>query len=395
MDSWDKEEKSMINKSFSEIDFADILQLIENDIVESKTIEYKRELPNNSDVSKKEFLADVSSFANSEGGDILFGIEAESGIPTKLSNLDIADNDKARLQYESIIRDGIAPRIKFDIKIIDINNTKVLLIRIYKSWNKPHRVEYKYTHKFYSRHSGGKYLLDIEDLRNAFLSSNQTTEKIRAFINIRNQAILDNEGIQPLEGKGKIAFYIIPIDSLISERRINVFNLKTDLCPPYPNSNGWKSRINLEGNVSYAIGNEGRCYSYVQIYRNGIIEAVSSGLLSARQDGKQIIPSKTYEKEIINSTKKYLEILKSLEIFPPIVFGLSFINIRGYNLGVGTNTFLEDIKYAKDILHLPEVVINEYSDETDKLLRDTFDYVWNAFGFEKSFNYDENGRWIE
>ena len=388
----------MINKSFPEIDLADILQLIENGIAESKTIEYKRELPKNSDEGKKEFLADVSSFANSEGGDILFGVEAESGIPTKLSNLDIADNDKALLQYESIILDGIAPRIKCEIRIIDNNDVKVLLIRIYKSWNKPHRVEYKNTHKFYSRHSTGKYLLDINDLRNAFLSSNQTTEKIRAFINIRNQAILDNEGIRPFEGQGKIAFYIIPIDSLISDRRINVFNIKTSLRPPYPNNIGWNSRINLEGCVNYS-GSRDCCYSYVQIYRSGIIEAVSSGLLGfdQRQDGKPFIPSKAYEKEIINSTKEYLEILKSLEIFPPIVFGLSFINIRGYNLGVGINsfTFSEEIRYTKDILHLPETIINEYSDEIDKLLRDTFDSVWNAFGFERSFNYDENGRWIE
>ena len=392
MDSSDEEEKSMINKSFPEIDLADILQLIENGIAESKTIEYKRELPNTCNEAKKEFLADVSSFANSEGGDILFGIEAESGIPIKLSNLDIADNDKALLQYESIIRDGIAPRIKCEIKIIDTNDLKVLLIRIYKSWNKPHRVEYKNTHRFYSRGAACKYELDIDDLRNAFLSSNQITEKIRAFINFRNQAILDNEGIEPfLKGKGKIAFYIIPIDSLISDRRINVFNLETNLQPPY--CMGWKSRINLEGYVSYCVKNENYSDSYVQIYRNGIIEAVSSGLLGEEQS----IPSKAYEKEIIKSTKEYLEILKSLEIFPPIAFGLSFINIRGYNLEVDRNLCipLKNIKYAKDILHLPEIIINEYSDETDKLLRNTFDYVWNAFGFEKSFNYDENGRWIE
>lgn len=156
---------------------------------------------------------------------------------------------------------------------------------------------------------------------------------------------------------------------------------------------GWDSRINLEGYVNYSAKNENYSDSYVQIYRNGIIEAVNSGLLG----GEQSIPSKAYEKEIIHSTKEYLGILKSLDIFPPIVFGLSFINIRGYNLSVGRNSYhpLRNIKYAKDILHLPEVVINEYSDETDKLLRDTFDYVWNAFGFEKSLNYDENGRWTE
>ncbi|MCK5240903.1 ATP-binding protein [bacterium] len=48
--------------------------MISNQIQESRTIEYKESLPGNSDQDKREFLADISSFANAAGGDLLYGI---------------------------------------------------------------------------------------------------------------------------------------------------------------------------------------------------------------------------------------------------------------------------------------------------------------------------------
>lgn len=46
-------------------------------VPESRTLEYKRDLPDPKDRdSKREFLGDVTSFANAQGGDIVYGIEA-------------------------------------------------------------------------------------------------------------------------------------------------------------------------------------------------------------------------------------------------------------------------------------------------------------------------------
>lgn len=53
----------MIQKQFELIDKGDIDALIANGIGESRTLEYKQELPGPADENKKEFLADVSSFA--------------------------------------------------------------------------------------------------------------------------------------------------------------------------------------------------------------------------------------------------------------------------------------------------------------------------------------------
>lgn len=60
--------------AFEAIAEADLLALISNAVSEGRTIDYKRELPGNSDGEKKEFLADVSSFANTSGGDLIFGL---------------------------------------------------------------------------------------------------------------------------------------------------------------------------------------------------------------------------------------------------------------------------------------------------------------------------------
>jgi predicted HTH transcriptional regulator len=69
-----------------------ILQtLVSNKVAEGKKIEYKQALPGNSDSEKKEFLADVSSFANAIGGDLIFGVEEEASaneITQKLVMLD-------------------------------------------------------------------------------------------------------------------------------------------------------------------------------------------------------------------------------------------------------------------------------------------------------------------
>ena len=61
----------MIAKNIDQITEEDLQALIDNSVLEGKTIEYKQSLPSNSDSDKKEFLADISSFANASGGDFM------------------------------------------------------------------------------------------------------------------------------------------------------------------------------------------------------------------------------------------------------------------------------------------------------------------------------------
>ena len=49
----------------------------------------------------------------------------------------------------------------------------------------------------------------------------------------------------------------------------------------------------------------------------------------------------------------------------------------------------------EDMLIVPEVVVETCDVEPVRVLRPAFDRVWNAFGFVRSFNYDEEGQWKE
>jgi len=57
----------MIPKRLADISESDLLAPITEGVAEGRSIDYKRELPGNSDGDKKEFLADASSFSNTVG----------------------------------------------------------------------------------------------------------------------------------------------------------------------------------------------------------------------------------------------------------------------------------------------------------------------------------------
>lgn len=61
-------------KALNAITEEDLQALIINGVAEGRTIDYRSDLPGNSDGDKKELLADVSSFANTGGGDLVFGM---------------------------------------------------------------------------------------------------------------------------------------------------------------------------------------------------------------------------------------------------------------------------------------------------------------------------------
>ena len=54
----------------------------------------------------------------------------------------------------------------------------------------------------------------------------------------------------------------------------------------------------------------------------------------------------------------------------------------------------EGDRLTEDMSILPEVVIQDRGEIPEQVLRPVFDRVWNAFGFARSFNYDEQNNWI-
>lgn len=389
----------MIHKKLEEITQTDLQPLIDNGVLESKTIEYKLSLPGNTYDEKKEFLADISSFANTEGGDLIIGIkqDASTGIPSDIPGISINNVDDEKTRIDNIIRSGLQPRLpSFAIQPVTLNNSNVVfIIRMQKSWVSPHRVILGSHDKFYARNSSGKYPLDVDELRIAFNLSETITTRIKDFRVDRIALNLTKDSLLSEDYVAKIILHIIPVSTFATRRMVDIGFVANNpgKMPPLYNQ-GWNNRVNFDGFLTFSFfDNRNHIHSYTQLFRNGIIEAVEGLLL--KHDGRLYIPSVAFEEKLINGTKEYLALLKDLNVEPPFFCFLSLINVKGYYMGINPARFIvhETYPISQNILELPEILIEDFSTDPASALKPCFDSLWNACGFTKSFNYDESGRW--
>jgi hypothetical protein len=387
----------MIVKPIDQITEQDLQTLVDNAVLERKSLEYKQLLPGNSDADKKEYLADVSSFANSSGGDLLFGIVSDnsSGIPQKIEGMDLTNVDQEISRLDNSIRDGIEPRISgIAIRSIPLSNSKtVIIIRVQKSWNLPHRVTYKGHDKFYSRSTNGKYPLDVNELRNAFNLSSSIAEKIRKFREERIAKILSNDTPVSLLPDPKFVLHVIPVISFNPAQLYNISEIPRKPHKLRPIDTGaWDDRYNIDGFLTYSTALNGKYYSYTQLFKNGIIEAVDASMME-QLDNRLLIPSVLFERELIDSLDNYLLLLRELGVQLPAYAFLSVLGVRGYTMA--TKGWLRQAPLIdRDNLLVPECIIEQYNVDSKDILRPCFDSIWNACGFPHSLNYNEKGEWV-
>ena len=226
--------------------------------------------------------------------------------------------------------------------------------------------------------------------------SEQITEKIRSFRaeRVRKLKKMMNCPAELVEG-GKIILHLIPLSAFSTETEIDVVNaleIRSQLQPI--GSGGWNHRVNLDGFLTYSSsrrlsnGNE----SYAQLFRNGIIETAAS--IDSFFDEK-VIPSQYYEQEIIRCVNDYLKIFSRYGLEMPVYVFLSFVNVKDYALMVVNHRVSGGVNLERQDMILPERVITTYDMNIIEILRPIFDMVWNAFGYQRSFNFDENGKWIK
>lgn len=385
----------MIPKPTTILTEADLRRLIDEKVPESKQIEYKRELPDGSDKGTVSFLRAVTAFANTHGGDLLYGIEAKEGVPVGLSPLTITSGDQVVQRFENLCRDGVEPRLTgVQYNFISLEGGgSALLVRIPKSWSAPHRVSAGNHAHFYGRNSAGAYQLDVSELRQAFTLSDTVIERIRSFRASRLLALGNDEAPIRLKEGALIVLQVIPLQAMVSDFQIDIASNSNALqkIPPM-GASGWNQRINLDGRLSFRNISDERSYGYAQLFRNGIIETVA---VEDIWNGQKIIASQAYEENIISALKLYFPVLHELGIASPAYLFLSLLGVKDYTFAVGRNGLRNGLNRAeRDNILLPEIAVEQWTDNPSIVMRPAFDMVWNAFGFDRSLNYNGAGRWV-
>lgn len=391
----------MIDKKIDDIVLDDIEQLIANSVQESKTLEYKSELCMGNNDEKKELLADISSFANSIGGDLIIGITEDENtkIPVKICGISYPTEDELVRRVESFIRDSIQPRIlNIRFKVVPIQDGKcVLIMRIPQSLFAPHRIEFHEYHKFFNRNNKGKYPMDINEIRIAFNSGLDLNKRIDSFKTDRYYDILSNKYDKLNNNKPIFIVHYIPVSAF--NRSLQLFSAK-EIKQSISASNS-----NAFGNTSFSsITVDGVLIPHTQyddsfafFKNNGIIEKASTKYFDKDYVITSIVPnihcdniniSAIHENLIadFNQTKNYYT---SIGIVPPIVISCAFLNAANYTIP-SMRTFQHILgKIDREILCTNDVYVEDFSESTENILKPIFNSIWNACGYEESPYYNK------
>ena len=152
---------------------ARLVALVSAGVAEGREIDFKLELPGGSDADKKELLSDVCSFANAGGGDILYGVDETGGVAVGVPGVAVPDADAEIWRLDSVIRGGLDPRMAgLRIEVVPLTGGRsVVVLRIPRSFARPHAVDYRGRFRFYSRGAAGKFEMDVAQVRASVLDS--------------------------------------------------------------------------------------------------------------------------------------------------------------------------------------------------------------------------------
>jgi hypothetical protein len=388
----------MIQNQFDRIEKGDIESLVAGEVREGRTIDYKQGRVGDKDSDRKEFLADVSSFANASGGDLLFGVEErreggkQTGIPEAVPGLAGIVADAEILRLENMLRDGIKPRLP-GVRIRAVGGFSagpVLVLRVPRSFAAPHMVTFQEHSKFYTRNSCGKYAMDVGEIRAAFALSEALPERLRRFREDRLARVVAQETPLPTGAGPWTVLHVMPVASLDPTTLVDLHKAeRPGLCPLA--ADHIDRRFNFDGLLFHRSEYDlVSCRTYAQLFRSGAIEAVDARMLAIEDDKPKVIQIGFWERELIEKLGSYLALQRDLGLTPPVVVLLALIGVRGYHVPHGA---FSDTKCPidRDALLLPDLVIEDFSAKPEDVLRPAFDAVWQAAGWRQCLNYDQDG----
>jgi len=228
------------------------------------------------------------------------------------------------------------------------------------------------------------------------MSEIEKLKQIDEFHKRRIEKIKKNEITvpHPFPEGAKIALHFIPHNAMQKEAYYNLafFDDQLQILKPLTDSS-YSPRYDFNGFMSFTLAGPGVCLGYVQLYGNGIIEAVDGYYLDSLRD--KFIPIFSVENTIKQRIGEYLSLLKGLGAELPIFIYMDFLNVRDHRLDGPRGSFMGNIHpFDEEDLNFQKLSIENYDAPVAQVLKTWFDRLWNAAGYPFSEHYDKDGDWI-
>ena len=241
-------------KDIRQITPDEIRSLIANGTIENKHLEFKETIPDNSQTDRNKFLATVVSFANSDGGLIIYGLRQNRlGAADEVKGVSSASTDQDFTRLQQIIQAGIEPRINVpDICELVVDGKKLYLMRVDQGLNRPHRASHN--QKFYGRSTSGRYELDISELRNLFLFSRNTKERVERFVVDRIIRIKSGDFPFGFLRNRIVALHLVPLIALEENFALDLRKTDKEMGSISPiETRSYNHVYNFDGRMNYFI----------------------------------------------------------------------------------------------------------------------------------------------
>jgi hypothetical protein len=386
----------MIEKSPDSISAEDLEQAVALQIPEGKNLDYKVQLPGDSDAEKKEFLSDVTSFANANGGLLVYGVDESEGVPTSIPGVAVVDADETVRRLNSIIESGISPRPEVSVRALKLDSGQtVIVVGVYISWRGPHRVDFKGHHRFYGRNSAGKYPLDVEEIRSAVLRSAGIADRLCKYHEERVLEIAADRGPVNMMNGAKLIMHLVPLSAFTTTETFSLAKLysRPEAIPPLTGTpQDW--RITVEGFLTTAAFGKASS-GYTHIHRSGIIELVDGLTLNRDNGGRRAARITLVERRVYDVITRFLEQLRQLGVRPPVFLYATLHDVKGlWLVPDGDSSFVSDHRSLdRHVLSLPPLELTDFETMPSKALRRTCDTLWHAIGAAESTSFENDGTW--
>jgi hypothetical protein len=359
---------------------------------ESLSLDFKRDIPGSSDKDKNEILKDVCGFANSGGGDLVYGIGELEGAAEKIFAVKTEGFDVAKRRIGQIIDSGIEPRVN-NVRIHHVQVTEgyILIVRIPPQFDGPYRTNLNGVTRFYMRNGIYTAELSYQQLRQAFGSAAALYDKAAAFRAKRLEILAANKSHRPLPQGPRAVLHLIPLQGQAGGLTIDPIAVRSQISAFV--DSGWGSvrfDYNLDGGFIYQREGTGPEVSeYIQVYRNGAFEGACHAIGTPG-----LIPSQSIAEFFRKNIQKWVSFLQKLQFGGPALVGGALFDVAGSKLAVG-RSFNPAPRSDRNNLIFPDALIENIADfqSIDDIARPMADIMWQSFGEEKCSDYNAAGAW--
>ena len=202
---------------------------------------------------------------------------------------------------------------------------------------------------------------------------------------------------------GSLIIHIVPLSAFDPSVSLPLESVSRDYSnfSPIGSRSPQGIRVNFDGVLKTANADQAAAQqrAYIQLFRTGIVEAVTSTIISNSR-GEPIIFN--LDDEMISSIKRYLHDLADIGVQPPFAVFVTLLGVQGarLNLSRDQNSAWYDSlghKFDRDRYHFSEVffeTIPETFEECAVIMRPVLDQFANAAGAASSASFDRDGRYV-